>query len=102
MELNNLADNNDNQPRRSASESRLSPFSSMKRSSSDGHISPMMLDDEYEAPPPPPPQELKPIRKPKQPSNIPKLRNSKNSASSVVSTNNKIAILKSNPPSRTR
>jgi hypothetical protein len=98
VETDNLDNNNDLQPPPDLSEQRNSISSSIKRSNSDVHLSPIIVYDEDEAPI----QELKPITKPKQTSQIPKLIDSTKLSTSMVVTNTQPPSLKVNASPKTR
>lgn len=97
FEINNFDNNDDLQPPRRLSEPRNSVNSSLKRSNSDNDLSTMMLEDEDEVP-----QELKPITKSKQPSQIPKPVRSNKLSTSMENMNTQSPSLKANSSSKTR
>lgn len=87
-EINNLDDHeNYHDLRRSISEPRNSMHSS------DDQGTPIIIEDEDDEvlplPPPPPPEEIKTYQKPKQSSQIPKLKNSQTVPTSIANKNPK-------------
>ncbi|CAF0968280.1 unnamed protein product [Adineta steineri] len=96
IEVNNFNNNDDDdQTRQTESEQRYTPYSSIKRSQSDDHLTPVIVDDEYE-PQPVSPRRKKPSPKPAKLSYIPKLKTSKNISTSMIITRNKSPVQKWN------